>query len=711
MQPILFCKLTYLQNRTMKIPFSLLILVTFHLANAQTGLSKIPLFSKSWSSSLNAMEFDDSGNLWMAYGPRKNFPSSNLIGLAMYDGTSWRNFNIVNSNIPTNQLTSFSFQRELMWIGSTMGLIRKNGNSFTLFSQSPFNVFKDSINDVFVKDNDIWVATQGGLSRLSGTTWTTWDTSNSKIISNSIRTVFVDKANTVWLGTSQGLCVFKNNTFIEYNSQNSRLASNEIFTIDQDASNTVWIGTDTATKFGYLNAGLYYMDGNTIKHLSDRFPHCNRNEIPNRVFDLTTDSKGNLYAFAARCNSFSCNYVGIYAANKESERIIHFKELTSWPSDYYFKAVQLLAMSKSENLAINLFSDDSLILIDTKSFKSIVPKKWSVSENLDINYVKSPFTSKGEIGWDMENQNHEVPKGSCKSTYFVNSLWMGGVNNNNIYSTAQTYRQNGNDLYGGPLKITDGKTDSLTSVAYDRVWKLNRYTIAQFIKHYKNGNVSNGLYQIPEEILTWPAHGDTSKGYSRYLAPFVDVDTNGTYNPYKGDYPKIKGDQALYVIVNDNTFIKSETQGLPFQVEMHGMAYAYFCDQIKDTDSNAILNNTTFYDFNIINRSNRTYQDFHLGMWSDVDLGYYDDDYIGCNPKHNYSFGYNASSMDIDPRDSRKQYGVAPPASAVILLNAKGSITGNHTQMHKFLYYENNRNPINGNPNRPEHYYNYLKGI
>ena len=45
--------------------------------------------------------------------------------------------------------------------------------------------------------------------------------------------------------------------------------------------------------------------------------------------------------------------------------------------------------------------------------------------------------------------------------------------------------------------------------------------------------------------------GDTSLGQAPYLAPFVDVDYDGLYNPALGDYPDVMGDQAIFFIFND----------------------------------------------------------------------------------------------------------------------------------------------------------------
>ena len=68
-------------------------------------------------------------------------------------------------------------------------------------------------------------------------------------------------------------------------------------------------------------------------------------------------------------------------------------------------------------------------------------------------------------------------------------------------------------------------------------------------------NYQSPGYIIPNDILNWPAHGDTTLGNSLgmlpYIAPFIDVDNDDIYNPSQGDYPCIKGDEAVYIVMND----------------------------------------------------------------------------------------------------------------------------------------------------------------
>lgn len=88
--------------------------------------------------------------------------------------------------------------------------------------------------------------------------------------------------------------------------------------------------------------------------------------------------------------------------------------------------------------------------------------------------------------------------------------------------------------------------------------------------YHQNNRASSG-YQPIEVIANWPAHGDVSKGQAYYLAPFVDNNNDGDYNPLDGDYPKIKGQQAIYYIYNDNKMAREYTSVNGIRSTLYGL--------------------------------------------------------------------------------------------------------------------------------------------
>ena len=290
---------------------------------------------------------------------------------------------------------------------------------------------------------------------------------------------------------------------------------------------------------------------------------------------------------------------------------------------------------------------------------------------LDINRVKAGILNRGDMWWDIGNigaYSYEVPKGAvpfygCHSG-FAASLWIGGLDaSNQLHTSAQTYRQKGNDFWPGPLDTTNASIDTATAVKYDKIWKVSTDDINTFLYQFSLGNVPLTYTPIPD-ILNWPAKGTGNN--SRKLAPFVDVNNNGIYDPLVGgDYPKIKGDQTLYYIFNDNLGSHKETGGLSFGVEVHTMAYAYGCPAVLNGRNE--LAYTTFYDYKIYNRSNNNYHDVFIGFWTDVDLGMNGNDYVASSVHDNLGFCYNSSATD-GPSPGFPGYDNYPPAVGTTVL-------------------------------------------
>ncbi|MBN8701939.1 MAG: T9SS type A sorting domain-containing protein [Bacteroidetes bacterium] len=304
------------------------------------------------------------------------------------------------------------------------------------------------------------------------------------------------------------------------------------------------------------------------------------------------------------------------------------------------------------------------------------------SAYLDLNSIKAAFYSDGGLFSNGQVSHFEAPKGSGSSTMFVSQLWIGGLDaGGNLRTACQTYKQTGSDFWPGPLDPITDSIDAATSVQYDKVWRINKSTIDSF---------KLGLFTtIPQEIIDWPGKGGSS--FSSDMTPFFDFNGNTIYDPANGDYPIIKGDQAVYFIFNDKLHAHTETSSAQIGLEIHGMAYAYKCY------SDTALNNTIFLNYKIINKSSLTLHNTKVGLWSDLDIGGPFDDYIGCDSTLNMYYGYNGDNNDASS-GGIVGYGTALGAEGIVFLNK---------QMSGFTYY-NNDNTLAGNPTNASDYYNYM---
>jgi hypothetical protein len=310
----------------------------------------------------------------------------------------------------------------------------------------------------------------------------------------------------------------------------------------------------------------------------------------------------------------------------------------------------------------------------------------STSVSLDVTNVNANILTGGDFFDGLGSNHFEVPRGSGKNTIYAGALWLGGKDQqNNLYVSSQTYRQFSPPQAGywpGPIGNIMGQAHSAT---YDKVWKVSKAQIQNHIANY-----SNPSYSIPADIASWPGNGNSTNGEAAQLAPYVDLNNDGVYSPMQGDYPKISGDQAIYLILNDkgNTKVPASPA---MNAEIHVMFYGY------NNPADTAVYNTVFSKYRLINRGTNNFKDVYAGIWTDLDIGFYNDDYIGCDVQTDSYFGYNGDGFD----ETANGYGATPPVQSVIFLDQK---------MSNFMSYRNDNNPTFGNPVTALHYYNFLTG-
>jgi len=146
---------------------------------------------------------------------------------------------------------------------------------------------------------------------------------------------------------------------------------------------------------------------------------------------------------------------------------------------------------------------------------------------LEINNVRTRINTGGDMWWDFEVAQYEIPKGSKKMSMFSAALWIGGIDaNGQLKMAALRYRQVGNDYWPGPLTI-DGTASISPDVCakYDKLHAISRSEVDDFLAWFDD-KAGHPDYQIPSSILNYPAHGDESKGQSFYLARFTTMELN-----------------------------------------------------------------------------------------------------------------------------------------------------------------------------------------
>ena len=340
------------------------------------------------------------------------------------------------------------------------------------------------------------------------------------------------------------------------------------------------------------------------------------------------------------------------------------------------------------------------------------------------NNINARIHNTGVLFSDMsfsDGAAFEVPIGSNSHAFCSAALTMGGLDSNQQLRAASAYREL-TDYAKGPLTVGGASRSDSVELKYNRIWQVNRNQVTQ----HRN-SFSDPTYAIPIDILEWPAHGDTTAGYDFYLAPFVDVNQNGVYEPRTGDYPDVKGDFSFYFINNDGS-VKNYTSSVSMGVEIHCMVYGY-------STSNP-LNEALFVDYKVINRSRTTYTDFYIGQFVDPDLGNYTDDYIEADVSRGMVFVKNGDSLDDNPPNGQAGYGIRPGAAGVLVLKGpyldsnrlddsclvspfytpngwgfKDDVIDNERLGLTYFMPINNTSFNNGMPDLAVHHYSYMRGI
>ncbi len=378
----------------------------------------------------------------------------------------------------------------------------------------------------------------------------------------------------------------------------------------------------------------------------------------------------------------------------------------------------------------------------TAGINSLAPQKLAAScsqsgsrIDLDLNNVRTKILGGGDMWWDLSDVKYEIPKDSRKHSLFAGSLWIGGLSQgSNLKVAAMTYRQSGNDFWPGPLDVNNASVESQVCAQYDRHYVITRKEVEEFRANYA---AQGSGVAVPSAIEGWPAfdrYGNAN--ITQKLAPFYDADQNDEYNPSGGDYPgysfnnemgdcktqaQLFGDRTLWWVFNDKGNVHTESDGSQVGLEIHAQAFAF--------STNDEINNMTFYQYQIFNRSSDKLDSCYLGMWVDPDLGNPNDDFIGCDVARGLGFCYNGDADDDG--NGENHYGLNPPAIGIDYFQGPladpdtidnpasatfngtgygdGIVDNERLGMEKFMFYKNDFS-LEGNPQNTSHFYGYLKG-
>jgi len=316
----------------------------------------------------------------------------------------------------------------------------------------------------------------------------------------------------------------------------------------------------------------------------------------------------------------------------------------------------------------------------------------AINVNLNYNDVNAKIYDRGSLfnNKALSSAGYETPIGSGNHLIYQGAFWFGGTDQNGDLKLAAHLYGSDYDYYSGPYSTTDSYMDPTYYNKYNNnsIWSVRKSDIDDFINNHNQQG-----YVVPLSIINWPGNGDPSLGVAEQLAPYVDIDSNGVYEPQMGDYPCIKGEEAVYQIFHED-LTHEESGGGKIGAEIHIMAYQYA--------DNSYLNTTTFIETTVYNRGQNSFNDFKASFFLDADIGYSEDDYIGSAPSKNLVYAYNGDNYDEGGNGS-SGYGPTPPALGIVSLNKDVDYSGTFNRADLGT-------PQTIEPSTPIEFWNYMNG-
>ena len=278
--------------------------------------------------------------------------------------------------------------------------------------------------------------------------------------------------------------------------------------------------------------------------------------------------------------------------------------------------------------------------------------KISTDQFFDVNNISMIVTNLGSFAFDISGGGSglEFPKGTGKTAVFAAGPWVGGKVNGEIRLAVAEHSF---EFEPGPI-LPDG-TPADPALDRYRVYKINR-----------------GDGPENPDYAQWPVEDG---------AP---VNPDGT--------PMVLGDQTLWAVYNDaDPGAHTLMQTAPLGIEIQQTTFGF--------DRTGPLGNVVFVKFLIINKGGNTIDSTYVSLWSDPDLGQFDNDLVGCDVETSFGFCYNGSNIDA-------QYGSSPPAVGYDFFKGPIGDDGVELPMTSFNKY------INGtDPRTALQAYNYMKGL
>ncbi|MBO6575156.1 MAG: T9SS type A sorting domain-containing protein [Rhodothermales bacterium] len=270
-------------------------------------------------------------------------------------------------------------------------------------------------------------------------------------------------------------------------------------------------------------------------------------------------------------------------------------------------------------------------------------------------------------------------KGFDASLVFGAGIWLSGSLDGELRASVAFYGRQ--DFWPGPLGPDGQPAEDCTP--FDRIWSVSKADLTTFAE---TGVATDDLVSWPTGLgaPTLDASGNrvpiTTGSIQARAARTIDLDA--------GEWPLLRGDVTHWWVVNDVAEYLESGRTPPLFVEVGVTAFAF--------DVDGVLGRTLFYEFDVRKPAGATIEDAFVGFYTDMDLGDFDDDYMGSDSVLGMVYTYNAVPTDA-------QWGERPPAVGMDILRGPRGPMDERTPMTSAILPSNTRT-------QPEVVRNYFLG-
>ena len=336
---------------------------------------------------------------------------------------------------------------------------------------------------------------------------------------------------------------------------------------------------------------------------------------------------------------------------------------------------------------------------------------------LDINNVRARILNNGNLFWRGPPNVYNVPKGGGAQAMFNAGVWIGGKVDGQLRVAAARY--NNYHFWAGPLD--DNGAPPADCGPFDRLFKVS----IDDIQDYEAAGVTT------PDLRDWP----TGLGAPTYAPPGNGIDDDGDGEvdeagetifvldqPFVqrvdrvidlagGERPAILGDQSIWWVMNDRGNEHNGASSPPIGLEVHVTAFAF--------RTAGDIGNATFYKYDLYYQGTQPFTDVHMAIFSDPDLGNFQDDWVGSDTTLGVGYVWNSDNED----EGSDGYGSPAPAAGYDFFqgpivpspgdSAKVSTEWvqdfKNLEMTSFMYFHGG-GCVDCEPSTALDHYNYMRG-